>query len=226
MKHLVLIILAATLSVNVACSKKKSSSTVATPPPVVVDPGPGGGGGGYIPNWPNPSNAAFYHGTVTVQKYDVYQDFLYSALGYQAYNQGGNQYGQQQGYNYNYNYNCDLNIFRWIFGGNIVNCGSYQNQYDQVVYNLSYKPALVQLLFLADGSVKGLWLANGFYSNGAMYTYGQPNGYQIPFRGTMQRLNDGRYMIVAGPLVFLTTNTTSNFDIFFNEWKIGNVTVQ
>lgn len=218
MKHLLLIILAATLTVNVACSKKKSSSTVATTPPVVVDPG--GGGGGYIPNWPQPSNAAFYYGTVTVQKFDVYQDFLESAFGYQAYNQGGS-YGQQ-GHNYNFNYSCDLNIFRWIFGGNIVNCGNYQNQYNQYVYDLSYQRAMVQLLFLADGSVKGLWLAGASQdTNGNMYAH-----KQISFRGRMIQLQDGRYMIEAGPLVFLTTNTVSNFDIFFNEWKIGNVTVR
>lgn len=221
MRHLVLILLAATLAVNVACSKKKSSSTVATAPPAVVDPNQPYNPGGYLPGWPAPTNASFYYGTVQVQKYDVYQYFLESAFGYQAYTQGGS-YGQQQGFNYSYNYSCDLNIFRWIFGGNIASCGGYQNQYDQFIYDLSYQRAMVQLLFQADGTVKGLWLAGASQDGaGNMYAY-----KQISFRGRLRQLQDGRFIIEAGPLVFLSTTQATNFDVFFQEWKIGNVTVR
>lgn len=219
MRKLILILLTATLSLSVACSKKKSNS-VATPPPVT--PTTPTYPGGYIPNFPAPINSAFHYGTVNITKRATYVNFLRAAFGYQTYN-NGYDFGQQQDYGYNYNYSCDLNIFRWLFDDDLINCSNGQSQYNDYVSDLSYEKTMVQLLFQGDGTVKGLWLAGASMDfNGTMYAY-----EQIPFRGRLTQLADGRFMIEAGPLVFLTTSTSvTNFDVFYEETKFGNVTVR
>lgn len=222
MRKLILILLAATLSVSVACSKKKSSSPVATAPVTPTNPNPTYPGG-VIPGLPAPVNAKFYYGTVTISKRATYVNFLRSAFGYQYYNQDQG-YGYNQGYSYNYSYSCDINLFRWIFDDNLIDCGGGQNQYNDYVSDLSYEKAMVQFLFNGDGSVKGLWLAGA-----SQDLYGNFYAYeQVPFYGRLTQVQDGRFMIEAGPLVFLTTSTSNlmNFDVFFEETKFGNTTIR
>ncbi len=225
MKHLVLILLAATLSINVACSKKKSGGgTVATAPPVAVDPNNPYNPGTYYPGFPAPQNAKYHYGSVQIIKPATYVSFLKSAFYYQTYQQQGNYYGQQaNGSSYNYSYSCDFNIFRWLFEGQALNCNSGgQSQFDNYVQQLVYQQTMVQLLFLADGTVKGLWLAGASMDGaGNMYAY-----EQIPFRGRISQLHDGRLIVDAGPIVLLSTGSYTNFDIYFNESTLGNVTIR
>lgn len=224
MRTLILILLAATLSVNVACSKKKSSSSVATAPTTPTNPNTPTYPGGVIPNYPAPQNAKFYYGTVNISKRQTYVNFLRSAFGYQYYNQNDYGYGYNQGYSYSYSYSCDINLFRWLFDDNLIDCGGGQNQYNDYVTDLSYEKAMVQFLFSGDGSVKGLWLAGA-----SQDLYGNFYAYeQVPFYGRLFQIQDGRFMIEAGPLAFLTTSTGNNmnFDVFFEESKLGNTTIR
>lgn len=227
MRHLILVLLTATLAISgTACSKKKSSSPVATAPAPVNPTNPTN------PNYPYnygsiglqaPINGKFHYGVVQIYRQGVYKNFLRSAFGQQAYHTGVD-YGYDQSYGYDYSYTCDLNIFRWIFDGNAVDCTSGQTQYNDYVTDLSYETAIVQFLFNNDGSVKGLWLAGASIDyQGNMYAY-----EQIPFHGRFTRLNDGSYSIESGPLVFLTTTTAANFDIYFTGTgsRFGNVTIQ
>ena len=221
MRKLILILLATTLTVSVACSKKKSSSPVATAPTTPTDPN--NPSGGVIIGLPAPVNAKFYFGTANISKRPTYVNFMRSAFGYQYYNQDQG-YGQNQGYSYNYSYSCDLNLFRWLFDDELIQCSGGQDQYNDYVSDLSYEKAMVQFLFNSNGSVKGLWLAGASQDlQGNFYAY-----EQIPFYGNVTKLQDGRYMITAGPLVFLTKSTANlmNFDIFFEETLFGNITIQ
>ncbi|MCB9073896.1 MAG: hypothetical protein H6623_09760 [Bdellovibrionaceae bacterium] len=226
MRNLLLLLLSTTLFFNVACSKKGSSSTAATAPvttptttvpPTTVLPS------GYIiiPNLPVATYGSFYYGQVNMTNLAVYSYFLKSAFGYQAYNNGG-YYGSNTGYGYNYNYSCDINIYRWIFGGNVADCGSSQSQFDQYLNTLTYQTAIVQFAFRNDGTVQGLWLAGGTVDlQGNFYAY-----EQIPFQGRLTMTADGHYQITAGPLVFVTTALASNFDVYFNNLPFGNVTIR
>jgi hypothetical protein len=225
MRKLILILLAATLSVSVACSKKKSSSPVATAPTTPTTPvDPNTPSGGVIIGLPAPVNGKFYYGTVQISKRSTYVNFLRSAFGYQYYNQNSNDqgYGNNQGYSYNYSYSCDINLFRWLFDDNLIDCGGGQTQYNDYVSDLSYEKTMVQFLFKSDGSVKGLWLAGASQDlQGNFYAY-----EQIPFYGNVVKLQDGRYLIEAGPLAFVTTSSLMNFDVHFEDVKFGNTTIR
>lgn len=237
MKRTILIILTALLSVSVACSKKKSSGAVATPPPTTD------GGGTTNPNnvivgLPAPINASFYFGTANISQRTTYKNFLKAAFGYQTYNNGG-AYGQNS-YDYSYNYSCNLDILRWVFGDSLVDCGSGGgDQYSQYIDDLSRRPAIIQFLFKSDGTVRGLWLVDGIMQrntqdpNCSAFTYqNNPNcvqffaQQQIPFDARVTKLADGRYVLEAGPLVFLTTTAVSNFDVFFEEARFANISIQ
>lgn len=219
MRHLLLIVLTTALTMSVACSKKKSSA-VATAPPAVTDPNVVNNNY-YITGLPAPVNSQYHYGTVNISQRATYVNFLKAAFGYQAYNNGG-YFGEQQGYSYNYNYTCDLNIFRWIRGDSLVDCDSYQDEFARYIDDLSKQRTMVQFLFKSDGTAKGLWLAGAYQDfNGTMYAY-----EQIPFQGRVIKLQDGRFMIEAGPLVFLTTTSVSNFDVFFEEARFGNVNIR
>jgi len=236
MRRLILIILTATLSMSVACSKKKSSSTVATTP--TDNTTTTTTGSSVIVGLPSPVNSSFYYGTVTMSQRSVYKNFLKAAFGYQ-YSNNGSSYGSNS-YNYSYSYSCNFDLLQWLFGGSALDCGSGGgNQYNQYIDDLSRKPALVQFLFKSDGTVRGLWLVDGFMQrnyqdpNCSAFTY-QNNAncvqfyaqQQIPFDARVTKLADGRYLLEAGPLVFLTTTAVSNFDVFFEEARFGNVSIQ
>ena len=204
MKHLLLIMLALGLSVT-ACSKKSSSA--GAPPPAATDDDDDYQGGG--------QDGEYWSGQVTIQNKPTYQNFLYTAFGY--------QYEQQ----YNYTASCNLDLFRWIFGGGqIVDCNSGNNS----LSNLANAPAFVELLFKDNNRVEGLWVVNP-----------QSNGYEIPFQGVMTKYNDGRYLIEAGALALLTTMDSNgnvredNFDVYYIWYdnynrryssRFGNVTIR
>lgn len=202
MRILILILL--TLGVGfggTACSKKKSSSAPAT---TTND-----NDGYYNDNdGDNYNGSTFYDGTVKIYDYQVYRDFLYTSLGYQYNN------------TYNYNFNCNLDLFNWVFGGQLVDCGSGYSQFDSIVN----KPALIELKFLPkekrngyyDYPVDGLWVVDPQY-----------NAYEIPFDGYMEELSDGRFLLETGPLALLTTVSGSkvnlnNFDVYYIWYKNGN----
>lgn len=233
MRHIILIFLTALLSMSVACSKKKSSGAVATAPPPVTDPGKNP----TVIGLPAPANTTFYFGTATISQRDIYKNFLRSAFGYQAQSNSG-AYGQNG--NYNYNYSCNIDILRWVLGNSLIDCGgSAGDQYSQYIDDLSRRPAMVQFLFRADGTVRGLWLVDGITQinyqdpNCTAFTYqNRPDclqffaQQQIPFDARVTQLPDGRYLLEAGPLVFLTTTAPTNFDIFFEEARFSNITIR
>jgi hypothetical protein len=203
MKNLLLIVLALGLSVT-ACSKKSSSTSVQTQTPNNDDPYYGNGGDHDI-----------WSGRVTITNQSTYKNFLQTAFGY--------QYEQK----YTYTASCNLDLLRWIFdGGKIVDCNSGNN----ALLNLASAPASIELVFLSNNRVEGLWLVNPQYG-----------GYEIPFQGTMTQLSDGRYVVNAGALALVTTRDSSgnvrrdNFDTLYI-WtnssgaryytRFGNVTIR
>jgi hypothetical protein len=235
MKHILLILLTAMLSMNIACSKKKSDG-VATAPitpttPTPTNPTyPPNSGSGYIPGLQAPLNNSYYAGIIGISNRGVYKNFLKSVFGYQSnYGQNG-YYGDQTGYSYSYSYSCDINIFRWFFEDNLVNCGSssYQNQFDDYLNFLTRndQKAMIQFAFQGNGVVKGLFLAGAE----RYYNY-QKNDYDyyayenIRFEGRLTQLSNGQYVIQAGPLAFYSTSTPNNFDVVMDGSLMGNVTI-
>jgi len=209
MRYFILIMLAFGMSVS-ACSKKKSTTTTTTTNTNT---------GYYIDN--NNSNGTLYSGSVNVYDKATYKNFLYTGFGYQYYQ------------TYNYNFSCNLDLFRWIFGGQLADCNSGQTSFT----NLVNAPALLELKFFPKTTnqgqtsypVDGLWVVDPNYS-----------GYEIPFQGDAVELSDGRWLIEAGNIGLLTTKSGStvnlnNFDVYYiwydssgyrNSTKFANVTIR
>jgi hypothetical protein len=205
-------------------------------------------GGGYIPNLPLPNNGNYYVGVpyIDPSRYNVYSDFIRSAFSYQAY--GGSNYGGGYNYtnggygsynggaNFNYSVSCDINVWRWLYGNQFLQCNNYNNY----IYDLAYAPASVELTFVNATNNPGY---NGSYNGGYNNLYVQGRwiirGYEtviIPFEGFLTVLTDGRYLIQAGPLAFLSDYGTNynpgsyngaynNFKVYFYETYFGRVSI-
>ncbi len=213
MRNLILLLLALGLGVS-ACSKKSSYAA----PPVYDDDGYDDDDDGYNDDYDDPVNGDYYTGPVTIDpsRLGVYQNFIRAGL----YN------GYYPSNNWNYSYTCNTNFLSWIFqGGSPINCGGGTGGYDNYIYTLSTKPAMIELSFNGN-TAEGRWLLNaGYGSNGQVY-YEQA----ISFNGSLSRDSYGAYFIQSGPLALLNTKVNGqpnygNFNTYFNGTTFGNATV-
>ncbi len=142
-----------------------------------------------------------WSGPVTITNQNTYQYFLLTAFGHMYNNQ------------FNYSMSCNLDLMRGIYG--ILTNGDYRsfvgcNSTGNLLGNLSNGSALVELRFTSSNRVEGLWVVS-------------PNnyGYEIPFQGNLTQYSDGRFLIEAGPLAFLTTVNSNgsinedNFNVYY-----------
>lgn len=227
MRFFILLILSMTVVTTTACSKKKSS---AVTPPAVTDTdddsdddddddgnSPSGVVVKKIPYMNAPVNGEYYLGSLTNKNATVYREFIKAALGYTT---NGSGY-MGDGYTYNFNYSCSFNIFALFFDQEGLSCGTSSNHIEKYLVAMTNAPAMVALWIYADGSIEGEFMVDAykvcnFYNECYIDFY-----MSIPFAGEITKLNNGKYMIEAGPLAFVTkvvpTNASkaANFNTYF-----------
>lgn len=232
---LLLLLLSFSVGLTACSSKKSSTSTAPATNNTDTDTdddddttNPGSCSSGScpvvtIPGMPKPQNGQYYVGKVKNITQSNYKKFLKAGLG--VYSDGG-QFGD--GYNYNWNYTCDINVFSLIFDGELFNCQNQQSQFQQYINAMAAAPAMITLSFYSNGHVEGNWLVDAYQD-----FYGYIDYYMgIPFQGSVVKLNDGRYLIEAGPLSLVTSTPTSKttFNAYFfdgsTDLPIGVVTVK
>lgn len=210
MRYLLLTLLAFGLSAT-ACGKK--SSSVATAPTTTTTTTTTSTPDCYKNALPAPISNSYYAGFVQITNTSVYANFLMTAFGYTS--SGSNSYGVS----------CTINgnIFWLLSGGKFVDCSTGQS----TMTNYVSQQAMVEIHFTDETHVEGRWLVGASQTLQGGITYYEA----VPFSGVVTRLTDGRYLVQAGPLAFLTTMSGSkvnfsNLNIYMNQARFGNVTIQ
>ncbi len=216
MRVLILLLLAFSVGLSsTACSKKKTSSAPVTN-------NTDNDGNNYYNNDDDDdsSGSTIYDGYVNVYDKATYKDFLYTSFGYQYDNK------------FSYSYSCRLDLINWILGGSLADCGSGDSEFSELV---NY-PALIELAFLPKQKRNGVYV---YPVDGLWVVDPQYGGYEIPFQGYMEELDDGRFLLKTDAIALLTTTTGSkvnlnNFDVYYIWYengyeyskKFGNVTIK